>query len=157
VSDGSQGPGFSAVAVYQTDEQARAGLDALLEAGIPEDRISIVGAGEGAASAELKPGESVVSDHIRRGALFGGITGAIVALAVPGGIVLVGGLLAGAMAGGGLGGLVSLGVPDERVADYAEDLTDGRYLVVAHGSADEVGMAGDVLGMTDTEELDIFL
>jgi uncharacterized membrane protein len=146
----------SAVAVYQTDEQARAGLDALVEAGIPQERISVIGAGEAAAMTDVRPGEDVATRRMEHGALFGAVVGGLVALAVPGGFVLVGGALAGAAAGGGLGGLASVGVPDDRLGDYTEDLTDGRYLVVAHGTPDEVAMAGDVLGMTDTEELDVF-
>jgi outer membrane lipoprotein SlyB len=149
--------GSSAVAVYQTDEQARAGLDALLEAGIPEERISIVGAGEASATADIEPGEDVGARRMEHGAVFGAVVGGLVALAIPGGVVLVGGALAGAVAGGGLGGLVSVGVPDDRVSDYTEDLTDGRYLVVAHGTPEDVKVAGDVLGMTDTEELDVFV
>jgi len=147
---------FSAVAVFQTDEQAQAGLDALVEAGIPQERISIIGAGEAAAMADLQPGEDVAAHRMEHGALFGSIVGGLVALAIPGGAVLVGGALAGAVAGGGLGGLASVGVPEGRLADYTEDLTDGRYLIVTHGSSEEVTLAGDVLGMTDTEQLDVF-
>jgi hypothetical protein len=149
--------GSAAIAVYQTDEQARAGLDALLEAGIPEERISIVGAGESSALADVLPGEDVAARRMEHGALFGAVVGGLVALAIPGGVVLVGGALAGAIGGGGLGGLVSVGVPDDRVSDYTGDLTDGRYLVVTHGTPEQVAIAGDALGMTDTEGLDVFV
>jgi hypothetical protein len=148
--------GSSAVAVYETDEQAQAGLGALVDVGIPHDRISVIGAGESAAMAELELGEDVAARRMEHGALFGSIVGGLVALAIPGGAVLVGGALAGAVAGGGMGGLASVGVPEARLADYTEDLTDGRYLIVTHGSPEEVTLAGDVLGMTDTEELDVF-
>ncbi|HTG47292.1 MAG TPA: hypothetical protein VK646_06530 [Actinomycetota bacterium] len=159
VSNGS-GDDAAAVAVFETDEQARFGLDALLRSGVPEDRISIIGAGEIEPDAEAERSAGEDTPGMRGGALAGGIAGAVVALAIPGGVVLVSGLLAasvGALAGASLGIMANLGVPRDRISDYEEDLADGRYLVIAHGDASQVGEAARVLDMTDTQELDVYL
>jgi len=152
------------VAVYETDEQARTGLDALLEAGVPEGRISIVGAGEIEDDGAFDQAASPTAKGAARGAVVGGIAGAIVVLAIPGGAAVVAsGLLAGAVvatgavAGASLGIVAELGVPTANVADYEEDLGDGRYLVIVHGGTDDVTRAHDVLDMTDTEELDLYV
>lgn len=154
---------YAVVGVYETDEQARLGLDALLEEGVPETRISIVGAGETEDEGAFDQAASPTAKGAARGAVFGGIAGAIVAIAVPGGAAVVAsGLLAGAVvatgavAGASLGIVAELGVPTANVADYEEDLADGRYLVIVHGGADEVTRAHAVLDMTDTEELDLY-
>ena len=62
-----------------------------------------------------------------------------------------------AAAGAGFGVIAELGVPQANVADYEEDLTDGRYLVVVHGGAEDVRSAHAVLDMTDTESLDLYV
>jgi hypothetical protein len=155
---------YAAVAVFETDEQARFGLESLREAGVPEDRISIVGRGEEAPQDEgvspVAP-ESETARGIGRGSLLGGAVGLVVAIAVPGGVVLGSGLLAamaasGAIFGGSLGMIGQLGVPETQVAEYEEDLSAGRYLVIVHGTSAEVGAAYEVLVLTDNEELDLF-
>jgi hypothetical protein len=150
---------FAVVAVFQTDEQAQMGLDSLLEAGVRDDRISIVGAGEADAGEALMGSGSPTAKGAGRGAVLGGIAGAVVAIAIPGaGLILASGLIAGtAVAGAGLGIITELGVPEASVADYEEDLTDGRYLVVVHGTVEDVRAAHAVLDMTDTEELDLYV
>jgi hypothetical protein len=156
----------SVVAVYETDEQARMGLDALREGGVPEDRITVVGAGEAAPEGAFESADSPTAKGAARGALFGGIAGALVTLAIPGGgVVLASGLFAAAVVGGGAGALAGasigvlaeVGVPTANVKDYEEDLTDGRYLLVVHGSSAESTDAYAVLDMTDTEELDLYV
>ena len=143
------------VAVYETDEQARLGFDALREEGVAEERITVVGAGETDDAEGAFDAESPTARGAGRGALLGGIVGVAVTVLVPGaGVVYASGLFAaaaiggvtGALAGGGLGILAEVGV-----------LTGGRYLVVVHGDPDEAERARAVLDMTDTEELDLFL
>ncbi len=86
-------------------------------------------------------------------------------LAIPGGAVVVAsGLLAaavigggaGALAGAGIGVLAEVGVPAANVQDYEEDLSVGRYLLVAHGSPAQATDAHAVLDMTDTQELALY-
>jgi len=159
-SDPTSGGGnASVVAVYETDEQARMGLDALRERGVPEERITVVGAGEAEPDGAFDAADSPTAKGAARGALFGGITGALVVLAIPGaGLVVASGMIAaaGAVAGASIGVLAEVGVPTANVQDYEEDLTAGRYLLVVHGSAAEVKKAHAVLDMTDTEDLDLY-
>jgi hypothetical protein len=154
------------VAVYETDEQARLGFDALREEGIAEERITVVGAGETEDAAGAFEAESPTAKGAARGALLGGVVGVAVTVLVPGaGVVYASGLFAaaaiggvtGALAGGGLGILAEVGVPTASLKDYEEDLMGGRYLVVVHGDAADAERARAVLDMTDTEELDLFL
>ncbi len=149
----------SVVAVYETDEQAQMGYESVRETGIAAEQITVVGAGESGATDAFAGAESPTAKGAGRGALLGGIVGAVVTLAIPGvGVVLASGLLAaGAVSGAGLGMLAEVGVPTANVKDYEEDLADGRYLVVVHGSAEDVERAHDALYMTDTEELDRYV
>jgi hypothetical protein len=55
-----------------------------------------------------------------------------------------GGLL-GAAGGGLLGALIGWGVAEDDVAAYEEYLRGGKYLVIAHGNAEEVAWAYDML------------
>jgi Heat induced stress protein YflT domain len=156
-----QGGRSSVVAVYETDEQARMGFDALRSSGVPQDRITVVGAGGSQHEAGLSDVESATARGAGRGALLGGVVGAVVSLMIPGGaVVFASGLVAagvGALAGGSLGVLAEVGVPNDNLRDYEEDLADGRYLVVVHGREADARAAFGVLDMTDTEELDLFL
>ena len=153
----TSGARASVVAVYETDEQARMGFDALREIGVPEERITVVGAGEAGAGEAFEAAASPTARGAERGALFGAVAGALVTIVIPGGaVVLASGLVAGAMAGAGLGVLTEVGVPTAHVKDYEEDLTVGRYLLVAHGAPDEASGAHAALDMTDTEELTLY-
>jgi Heat induced stress protein YflT domain len=156
-----EGGRSSVVAVYESDEQARMGFDALRSSGVAQDRITVVGAGESEDTEGLADAESATARGAGRGALLGGAVGVVVSLLIPGGaVVFASGLVAagvGALAGGSLGVLAEVGVPSDNLRDYEEDLTEGRYLVVVHGNAAGVRAAFGVLDMTDTEELDLFL
>ncbi len=156
-----RGAPASVVAVYETDEQAHTGFDALREEGVPDDSITVVGAGESDTTEAFGAPDSPTAAGAGRGALWGGVAGAAVAVLIPGGaVVLASGIFAaaalGATAGASLGILAEVGVPAAAVEDYEEDLADGRYLVVVSGSAEEVTRAHAVLEMTDTEELDFY-
>ncbi|MGZ8570953.1 MAG: general stress protein [Actinomycetota bacterium] len=158
--DGMSSPPSVVVAVYETDEQARLALATLEEAGVPPERISIVGAGEQADDVvPMEQGSSATAAGAGRGAVIGGIAG-VVLMVLPGGPVLVGGFLAaaaaGAFAGAELGILSQLGVPSSVVPDFEEDLTDGRYLVCVHGGIEETRHVRGVLDMTDNESLQIY-
>jgi hypothetical protein len=58
--------------------------------------------------------------------------------------MMEGGLL-GAAGGGLLGAAIGWGVAEDDVAAYEKYLRGGKYLVIAHGIADEVAWAYDVL------------
>jgi len=70
------------------------------------------------------------------GPLVGGLVGAL------GGSVVVGGLSA-------LGaGLYSIGIPKDSIVEYETALKSAQFLVMAHGTAEEVAIAKHILEMT---------
>lgn len=69
---------------------------------------------------------------------------------------IVGGLESGVTVGGlsALGaGLYRLGIPRDSVLKYETSLKSDRYLVIAHGTADEVARAKETLDPLDVVEL----
>jgi hypothetical protein len=66
--------------------------------------------------------------------------------------------LEGAVVVGGLSaigaGLVSLGIPKDSILKYETALKTDKYVVVAHGSVDEVSRAKDILSDTNAETLE---
>ena len=71
---------------------------------------------------------------------------------------IVGGL-EGAVAIGGLSalgaGLYSIGIPKDSVLQYETALKSDKYLVIAHGTADEVARAKEILAPLDKVEVAI--
>lgn len=158
-----------AVAVFRGHDDAERAVVGLQRAGFDMTRLSIVGA------------EYHTEDHVvgyyntgdrmkawgRAGAFWGGIWGVLFGaafLVVPGlGPVLVAGPLVAAIVGGlesavvvggltALGaGLASLGVPKNSVVDYESAIKAGKYLLVAHGTEDEVNRAREILAATGVE------
>jgi len=59
----------------------------------------------------------------------------------------------GATGGGVLSALASWGVSKQHIIKYEDHVKSGRYLVVAHGSAEEVERARTILSGTSTVEL----
>jgi uncharacterized protein (DUF111 family) len=63
------------------------------------------------------------------------------------------GVIAGAAGGGLLGALVGWGVSKQHILKYEEHLKGGKYLLMAHGSAEEVTRAHSVLEGTGAAEV----
>jgi hypothetical protein len=107
------------------------------------------------------------------GAFWGGLWGFLLGSAfffVPGiGPVLVAGPLVawivgaveGAVVVGGLSalgaGLYSIGIPKDSIVRYESALKADKFVLVAHGTADEVSRAKDILRATNPEELNVHL
>jgi uncharacterized membrane protein len=161
----------SVVAIYQNHSQAEAAIKELGKSGFDMKKLSIVG-------RDYHTEESVVGyynagDRMKywgkMGAFWGGLWGLLFGAAffwVPGlGPLLVGGplvswivgALEGAAVVGGLSavgaGLYSIGIPRDSVLRYETALKSGKYVLVAHGTADEVVRAKDVLRTTNPEEV----
>jgi len=65
------------------------------------------------------------------------------------GAVVVGGLSA-------LGaGLFNLGIPKDSIVKYEASLKAGKFLLVAHGTAEEVQHARDILRSSGAEEINL--
>jgi uncharacterized membrane protein len=164
----------SVIAVYDRISKAEVAVHTLEQAGFSAKQLSLV-------SQNLESDQNVhgyitaEDDQTKRGArsgawaggLFGLLTGAAF-LWIPGfgPLLIVGrlaavllasieGALLGAAGGGFMGALVNCGVADQHVPHYEAHLTQGKCLVVAHGSAEEVVKARDILQDTEAEMVNV--
>ena len=153
----------SVVAIYETHEQAEHAIKELQAAGVDMKSLSI-------AARDTHTDEHVVGyynagDRMKYwgkvGAFWGGFWGLLfgsAAFAIPGlGPILVAGPLVGwiiaglegaAVVGGvsAVGaGLVSIGIPKDSVLKYDVALKTDKYLLVVHGTADEVDKAREII------------
>src|SRR5580700_9108311 len=144
------------VAIYKSHTEAEAAVKELQQAGFDMKRLSIVG-------RDYHTDENVVGyynagDRMKywgaAGAFWGGIWGLLFGSAfffVPGiGPLLVAGplvswivgALEGAVVLGGLSaigaGLYSLGIPKDSILRYETAVKTGKFVVIAHGSTEEV-------------------
>ncbi len=154
----------SCVVVYDSHEQAEKAIGDLTAAGFDTSKISVLGPG-------LHPGEKVMGyydagNRVKTWGLEGGFWGALLGLLGGAGLfwipafgpLMVSGPIASAIVGavegfavvGGLSALgaalVSIAVPPERAEQYEADLKSGKYLLVLHGSPEEVADAARILG-----------
>ncbi len=156
----------SVVAIYGTHTQAEEAIKELQRSGCDMKKLSIVG-------KDYHTDESVVGyynagDRMKywgkQGAFWGGLWGMLFGaafFAIPGlGPILVAGPLVawilggleGAVVAGGLSalgaGLYSIGVPKDSVVQYEAALKADKFLVLAHGTADDVVKARGILQTT---------
>ena len=143
-------------AVFDTQDDAVRALDALREAGVQPEQVSLMmSQGQGAAPGEEDRGVDVAggaAGGATMGGILGGLAGWLIglgALTIPGigpvlGAGILGSILAGAAigaaAGGLLGGLVGLGVPEEEARGYEAHVRAGRILLTIHTA--DAGTAG---------------
>jgi hypothetical protein len=162
----------SIVAIYPSHTAAEAAIKELQQGGFDMKKLSIVG-------SDIHKEEHVVGyynagDRIKYwgtlGAFWGGIWGLLFGSAfflVPGiGPLLVGGPLVGWILGavegvvvvGGLSavgaGLYSLGIPKDSILRYETALKTGKFVLIAHGSIDDVAHAKEILIRTEPETLE---
>ena len=153
----------SVVAIFRSHDSAEGAVRALQHAGFDMTKLSI-------AARDYQTEEHVVGyynagDRIKywgkQGAFWGGLWGVMFGSAffwVPGlGPLVVAGplvgwivsALEGAVIVGGLSamgaGLYGLGIPEDRLIDYDIAITAGKYLLIAHGSPDEIVRAQDII------------
>ena len=161
----------AAVAIYDTHSQAEDAVKELQRSGIDMKKLSIVGKDD--HTEEQVVGYYNTGDSMKYwgklgaswGVLWGMLFGSAF-FAVPGiGPVLVAGPLVGWIVGalegvvvfGGMGvigaALCSIGLPKENVAKYETAIKSDRFLVLAHGTADEVAKAKDIMQSTRPVEV----
>lgn len=151
------------VATFDTHQQAELGIKELQKSGFDMNKLSIIG--RGYHSEEHPLGFYTSGDRIKTwggiGAFWGGLWGILLGaaffwvpgfgpLAVAGPIVgmLAGGLEGAAVVGGVsalVAALMSLGLPKRSAIKYETQLKADKYLVIAHGSAEEVDNAREIL------------
>jgi uncharacterized membrane protein len=161
------------VAVYQTHTDAEAAVQELQRAGFDMKKLSIVG--KDYHTEEHVVGYYNAGDRMKYwgklGAFWGGIWGLLVGAAfffVPGiGPVLVAGPLAawivgaleGAVVVGGLSAigaaLFSIGIPKDSVLKYDVALKANQFLLLGHGTTDEVAEARNILARTKPMSVDV--
>ncbi len=160
-----------AVAVFNTHTEAEAAVNELQKSGFPIKKLSIVG--KDYRTEEHVVGYYNTGDRMKYwgklGAFWGGIWGMLFGaafFAIPGlGPILVGGPLVSWIIGalesaavvGGLSalgaGLYSIGIPKNSVLEYETAIKAGKYIVIAHGTEDEVADAKEIMEGTEAVEL----
>jgi uncharacterized membrane protein len=161
------------VAVYSNHAAAEEAVKELQKSAFDLKKLSIVG--KDYHTEENVVGYYNAGDRMKYwgklGAFWGGLWGLLFGaafFAVPGiGPVLAAGpvvswivgALEGAVLVGGLSaigaGLYSIGIPKDSVLKYETALKAGNFLLVVHGTADEVARARDILQTTRPSELNL--
>lgn len=161
------------IAVFADHQAAEAAVKKLTASGFEMKHLSVVG--RGYETEEKVVGFYNVGDRIKfwgkRGAFWGGFWGLFVGglfmtIPVVGHVVVLGYLATVAISGienailvGGLSALgaalYSIGVPKDSVLQYETALTADSFLVMAHGTAEEVARAKTILGTTSPVRLDV--
>ena len=161
------------VAVFAGHQAAEAAVKKLTEAGFEMKHLSIVG--KGYETEEKVVGFYNAGDRIRfwgtRGAFWGGfwglfLGGLFMTVPVVGHVVVLGYLatiaisaIENAIVVGGLSALgaalYSIGVPKDSVLQYEADVKADSFLVMAHGTAEEMARAKAILGTVNPSRMDV--
>ncbi|MEZ5428188.1 MAG: general stress protein [Pyrinomonadaceae bacterium] len=162
-----------AVAVFDNHAQAEEAIDELKKANFDIKRLSIIG--RDYHTEEHVVGFYNTGDRMKRwgkaGAFWGGLWGLFIGAAffwIPGiGPILVAGpfvsMLVGALEGavvvGGLSalgaGLYSIGIPKDSVLEYETQLKAGRYMLIAHGTEEQINQAREILTRTSATQVNV--
>src|SRR6202451_1239341 len=163
----------SVVALYSTHTEANEAVKELQRDGIDMQTLSIVGRGH--HTDEHAVGYYNAGDRMKywgkAGAFWGGFWALLFGSAffmIPGlGPILaagpvvgwiVGALESAAVVGGvsALGaGLFSLGIPKDSIVKYEASVKAGKFLLIAHGTANEVEHARDILQNSGAEQINL--
>lgn len=161
------------VAIYANHRDAEDAVRKLAGGGFDMTHFSIVG--QGFHSDEKVVGFYNIGDRIKfwgkNGAFWGGIWslffgGIFLTIPAIGPIMVLGHLatmvvaaVEGAVLVGGLSALgaalFSIGIPKDSVIQYEQTVKTDGYLVVAHGSADEMARAKTVLASSNPTRIDL--
>jgi hypothetical protein len=157
------------VAVYKSHDEAEAAIQELRKSGFDLDKISIIG--REYLTEEHVVGYYNAGDRMKfwgkMGGFWGGLLGFLAGsgfflipgigpLVVAGPLVgmIVGALEGGVVVGGlsALGaGLYGLGIHEDSIAGYEAALKSGKFVVIAHGSAEDSAHARDIINRTNAE------
>lgn len=160
-------------AIYKTHTEAEAAVKELQKSGFDMKKLSVLG--KDYHTEENVVGFYNAGDRMKfwgkLGAFWGGLWGILFGsafFAIPGlgqmvvlgplAMMIVGALESAAVTGGlsVLGaGLYSLGIPKDSIVKYETALKSDKFLVMAHGSADDVAKARAILAPTGSEDLEV--
>jgi hypothetical protein len=161
----------SVVAVFDDHQSADAAVKKLTDAGFEMKHLSVVG--KGYHTDEKVIGFYNMGDRVKfwgtRGAFWGGLWGLFfgglfLTIPVLGHVVVLGYLAAtmfsaveSAVLTGGVSALgavlYSIGIPKDSVVQYETAIKADGFLVMAHGSADEMVRAKSILGTSNPSSL----
>ena len=160
------------VAIYKSHAEAEAAVKELQRSGFDMEKLSIIG--RDTHTEEHVVGYYTTGDRMRywgkQGAFWGGVWALLFGSAffwIPGlGPLLVAGplvtLIVGALQSavviGGLtaigAGLYSLGIPKDSILRYETALKTDKFVLIAHGSAEDTARAKGILDRTKPETLE---
>jgi uncharacterized membrane protein len=163
----------SVVAVYPQHSGAEDAINLLKKNNFDIKKLAIVG--RGYHTEDQVVGYYTTGDRMKHwgkmGAFWGGLWGMLVGSAlflIPGvGPVMVAGsavawivaALESAVVVGGLSalgaGLYSIGVPKDSAVKYESSIKAGKFLLIAHGTAEEAESARRILAQTGAEEVNV--
>ena len=163
----------SVVAVFADHQAAETAVKKLTESGFEMKHLSVVG--KGYHTDEKVTGFYNAGDRMKfwgtRGAFWGGLWGLFFGglfLTIPlvGHVVVLGYLAAtafsaieGAIVTGGLSALgaalYSIGIPKDSILQYETAIKADGFLVMAHGTAEEVANAKAILGTSNPSSLTV--
>ena len=164
----------SVAAIYDTHEQAEKAVKELEQAGVNMKSLSIVG--RGTHTDEHVVGYYTAGDRMmywgKVGVFWGGFWGLLFGSGlffIPGlGPILAAGPivawivagLEGAVVVGGISaigaGLVSLGIPKDSILKYDVALKTDKYVLVVHGTPEEVEKAKDIIAGTEQSHYAVY-
>jgi hypothetical protein len=158
---------LSVVGVYANVDQAAAAVEKLVSSGFSKDRVSLLGKdlqSEARFSGFVTAGDMAKSGAAMGawvGGLFGLLSGAAVLfLPAAGPLVVLGPLAAMAMGagetavvGGALGAILGKFMERRHIPKFEAHVKAGRYLVVVHGTADEVTRAQHILEQSGAQDV----
>lgn len=162
------------VAVFDHHDAADAAVRALKDHGVDPAKLAVIG--RGVHSEDRVVGFYNNGKQIKHwgayGALWGGVWGWLLfgLFWIPGiGHVTAAGWIvanlataaSGAAVGGGIGAIAAalsgVGVPDDAIPQYESALKADRYLIVVHGTTNDVETAKAILDTTDATQVDLHL
>ena len=164
-----------AVAVCKTHTEAEQVVKELQQSGFDMKKLSIIGKDyhEEDKVVGYYNKKDVIKSWGKSGAFWGGIWGMIfgsgfflipgigpVMLAGPIVATLVGGLEGAALVGGlsALGGaLFSIGIPKDSVIKYEKELKADKFLVVAHGTQNDIDKAREIMNINNKIDVTVHL
>ena len=166
-------PADTVIAVFADHHAAEAAVKKLAAAGLEMKNLSVVG--KGYHTEEKVVGFYNVGDRIKfwgtRGAFWGGLWGLFfgglfMTIPVVGHVIVLGYLAAMAISAvesavvvGGLSALgaaiYSIGIPKDSVIQYETAVKADSFLVMAHGTAEEMARAKAILGTINPLRLDV--
>ena len=164
----------SAVAVFEDHSAAEAAVKKLTTSGFEMKHLSVVG--KGYHTDEKVVGFYTTGDRVKfwgtRGAFWGGfwglfLGGLFMSIPLVGHVVVLGYLATVAISGienavlvGGLSALgaaiYSAGIPKDSVLQYETAIKADSFLVMAHGSSEEVARAKAILGTAHASRVDVY-